>query len=234
MRKKIIEILESRLGRDIAVEIEGKMNHDERGRILKEYEKRGHLPEETYNFLLSKYHFKDLTSIVFGISSDIQVFPKIMKSMIGSGKFGVKGLRKHVRELGYSEDKFEEILQAIYLEIRKRSRYPEYKKLLAVSSFEIGVFYLEFDYEKAEEFLLEAHELRSNLDENNKIRLFDNLVRLGTQYNHVKNIEKGKIIFDKALEIMKEIDLSQIDPRTVNALKELEKRIDESCENISI
>ncbi|MEM0353895.1 MAG: hypothetical protein QXM15_05255 [Archaeoglobaceae archaeon] len=45
VRKKVIEILEAKLGREIAEEIEKKLSYEERGRILKEYEKNKKLSE---------------------------------------------------------------------------------------------------------------------------------------------------------------------------------------------
>ncbi|MEM2191704.1 MAG: hypothetical protein QW540_09810, partial [Archaeoglobaceae archaeon] len=76
VRKKVIEILEAKLGREIAEEIEKKLSYEERGRILKEYEKNKKLSEETYNYVLSKYYYRDLTSVLFGISSEIRVYPE--------------------------------------------------------------------------------------------------------------------------------------------------------------
>jgi hypothetical protein len=101
VRDRIVSILEKRIGREEAAEIEKKMTHEDRGKILKEFEKKGSISEETYIYILSKYYFKDLTSLLFGIPSDLKVYPQITDSMIGSGKFGIRGLRKHVRELGY-------------------------------------------------------------------------------------------------------------------------------------
>ncbi|MCS7144050.1 MAG: tetratricopeptide repeat protein [Archaeoglobaceae archaeon] len=225
LRNKVIKILEVRLSRDLAVEVEKKLNSEERGRILKEYEKNGKVSEETYNLILSKYCFKDLTSVLFGISSEIRVYPEITESIIGTGKSGIKGLRKHVRELGYSEDKFEEILQAIYSEIRKLTRNPKYLELYATASLEIGVFYLDSDYRKAEEFLLEAYEVRSSLNADKKRTLLATLINLSSLYNRLKKTEKALAIYEKANSIAKELGDSQIGFESINALKELGKKL---------
>lgn len=113
------------------------------------------LSEETYALIQSKYCFKDLTSTLFGIPSGIKVYPEITESMIGSGKSGIKGLRKRVRELGYSEDNYE---------------------------------------------------LRSSLNEQKMIKLLDLLVKLCMVYTRTKKTEKAKIVFEKALKIMKELE----------------------------
>lgn len=225
VRNKIVKILEGRLGRDLAVEVEKKLSNEERGRILKEYEKNGRLSEETYNLIKSKYCFRDLSSVLFGISSPIKVYPEITESIIGSGKSGIRGLRKHVRELGYSEDKFEEILQEIYVEIEKLARDPNYLKLLAVASLEIGAYYLDLDYKKAEDYLIVATKLKETLDDAKKKRLLDLLVRLGVAYSKTKKTEKAKIFLEEALELIKGLDESSIDLGTAKALRELEKQL---------
>lgn len=226
VRNKIIKILGTRISRDVAEEIERKMTHEERGRILKEYERNGSLSEETFNSILSKYYYRDLTSVLFGIPSNIEVYPEITKSLIGSGKSGIKGLKKHVRELGFSDDKFEEILQAIYSEISKRSSDSRYLQLLAIASLEIGAFYIEYDYRKAEEFLVEAYELRSQISDVEKLkRLLDYFVRLSTFYCKVKKIEKAKNLYEKANNVLKELNIDKVDTSTLNSLEELRKRL---------
>lgn len=227
VRNRIISILESRLGKELAVEVEKKLSSEERGRILREYEKNGRLSEETYNLIQSKYCFRDLTSVLFGISSNIRVYPEITDSLIGSGKSGIKGLRKHVRELGYSEDKFEEIIQALYSEIRKIARDPKYSELLAVASLEIGFYYLDFDIKKAEEFLIEAYELRKNLYGTTKaFRLLNALIQICGIYNRVKKTEKAITIFEKVQTMIKELGGAQkLDATTIGTLKELAKKL---------
>ncbi|MDI9642141.1 MAG: tetratricopeptide repeat protein [Archaeoglobales archaeon] len=223
VRNKILKILEARLGKELAIEVEKKLSNEESARILKEYEKNRMLSEETYALIQSKYCFKDLTSTLFGIPSGIKVYPEITESMIGSGKSGIKGLRKHVRELGYSEDKFEEILNAVYLEIEKLARDPKYSELLATASLELGAYYLELDLKRAEDHLIGAYELRSSLNEQKMIKILDLLVKLCMVYTRTKKTEKAKIVFEKALGIMKELNESSIKTETTNALKELEK-----------
>lgn len=226
VRKKIIEILEPKLGKEVAMEIEKKLSYEEKGRILKEYEKNKKLSEETYNSILSKHYRSDLTSILFGIPSEIRVYPKITESMIGSGKSGVSGFRKHVRELGYTDDKFEEILQAIYVEIEKLARDPRYLELLAVASLEIGTFYLEHDYGKAEEFLYKAYELRSGIQDAQKLRkLLNGLLRLSSFYCKVKKVEKANIAYKKAIGVIRDLGETQIDASTAKLIREVEENL---------
>ncbi|MEM1593706.1 MAG: hypothetical protein QXN27_03820 [Archaeoglobaceae archaeon] len=227
VRKKVIEILEAKLGREIAEEIEKKLSYEERGRILKEYEKNKKLSEETYNYVLSKYYYRDLTSVLFGISSEIRVYPEITGSMIGSGKFGVVGLRKHIRELGYSDDKFEEVLQAIYVEIEKLARSPKYLELFAVASLEIGNFYLEQDCGKAEEYLSKAYELRSNIHDVQKLKkLLEGFLRLSSFYCRVKKMEKAKIMYERANNLVKELG-NKLDASTSKLLREVNEKLGE-------
>ncbi|MEM2726739.1 MAG: tetratricopeptide repeat protein [Archaeoglobaceae archaeon] len=228
VRNRIIKILEGRLGKELAVEVEKKLSNEEKGRILKEYEKNGILSEETYHLIQSKYCFRDLTSVLFGISSNIRVYPEITDSLIGSGKSGLKGLRKHVRELGYSEDKFEEIIQAIHSEIRKLARDSKYSELLATASLEIGVYYLDFDIKKAEEFLLEAFELRTNLYGTTKaLRLLNSLIQICSVYNRVKKTEKAVTVFEKVQTMIRELGGAQkLDTTTISTLKEIAKKLD--------
>ncbi|MEM0330936.1 MAG: hypothetical protein QXU31_02305 [Archaeoglobaceae archaeon] len=227
VRSRIIKILEGRLGKELAVEVEKKLSSEEKGRILKEYEKNGRLSEETYSLILSKYCFKDLTSVLFGISSNIRVYPEITESLIGSGKSGLKGLRKHVRELGYSEDKFEEIIQALYSEIRKLARDPNYNELLAIASLEIGLYYLDFDIRKAEEFLLEAYELRKNFyGTPNILKLLSALIQICSVYIRVKKPEKAIVMFEKIHTIIKELERAQkLDATTLSTVRDLGKKL---------
>ncbi|MEM0089061.1 MAG: hypothetical protein QW581_04750 [Archaeoglobaceae archaeon] len=227
VRKKVIEILEAKLGREIAEEIEKKLSYEERGRILKEYEKNKKLSEETYNYVLSKYYYRDLTSVLFGIPSEIRVYPEITGSMIGSGKFGVVGLRKHIRELGYSDDKFEEVLQAIYVEIEKLARSPKYLELFAVASLEIGNFYLEQDCGKAEEYLSKAYELSSNIHDVQKLKkLLEGFLRLSSFYCRVKKMEKAKIMYERANDLVKEFG-NKLDASTYKLLREVKEKLGE-------
>ncbi len=228
LRKKVIEILEVKLGRWVAEEVEKKLSYEEKSRILKEYEKKGKLSEETYNSILSRHYYRDLTSVLFGIPSELRVYPNITESMVGSGKWGISGLRKHVRELGYSDDKFEEILWAIYIELEKLARDPKYLELFSVASLEIGAFYLENDYGKAEEFLFKAYELRSKISDVQRLKkLLESLVKLSSFYCKVKKLEKAEIAYKKAIELMKELGEIQIDVSTSKLLKEIKEKLGE-------
>lgn len=203
--RKIVKILESEVGKESAIEIEKRMSYEDRRRILKEFESNGKLKDETYRYILSKYHYKDLTSVLFGIPSEIVVRPEITNSLIGSGKFGIEGLRKHLRELRYSEDDFEEILQSLYSEIEKKSREEKYRGLLATACVEIGFYYLDKDYEKAEKFLLEAYELRKALQPRGLRKLAEALTELGSRYSRIRKTEKAEILFDRAYATFKEL-----------------------------
>lgn len=224
LRKKVVEILSNKLSRELAEEIEKKLSYEDRGRILREYERKRRLSEETYEFILSKYWYKDLTSVLFGIPSEIRVYPEITGSIIGSGKSGVLGLRKHVRELGYSDDKFEEILIAVYSEIEKLARDPKYLELLAVASLKIGTFYLDYDCEKAENFLFRAYEVRTKMRDEQKSMLFDAILRLGSFYFRVKKVEKAKIAYRMARDLFGEISSRNVKS---GLLEELGKNLGE-------
>ncbi|MEG9194945.1 MAG: hypothetical protein V6S10_06450 [Candidatus Methanoglobus sp.] len=226
--KGIVKVLESQIGREIATEIEKKMGYEDRKRVLREYERNGKLSEETISYLLSKFYFKDLTGILFGIPSDLQVYPEITQKMVGSGRFGVYGLRKHVRELGYPESKFEEILQAIYSEIEKLARDPKYLPLLTAACLEIGIFYLNSDYKKAEKFLLEAYDLRSHIIGTKRAtRLLEAVIQLGFLYNRIKKTDRAEVMLDKASQLMEELaQIQEVDYKTANLLRELEKQLE--------
>lgn len=212
--RRIVKLLEVKVSGESAVEIEKKMSYEDKRRILKEFESNGRLSEETYKYILSKFYYKDLTSVLFGISSDIVVHPEITNSLIGSGKFGLEGLRKHVRELRYSEENFEEILLSVYNEIRKRAdKKEEYKELLATACVEIGSFYLDKDYKKAEKFLLEAYDLRFTLYGNSvSKKLGEAIVELGSRYLKIKKFEKAEILFEKAFSFLKELSEKSLLP----------------------
>jgi len=205
LSQKIVKILEGVTSREIAIEIEKKMSYEDRKKILREYERNGKLSEETTNYLFSKFYFKDVTGVLFGIPSEIVIYPEITQKMVGSGKFGLEGLRKHIRELGYPESKFEDVLLAIYGEIRKRSADPRYEELFAVACLEIGTFYLDRDYKRAEDFLLEAYALRSKLETQRAIKLVEAIKKLGGTYSRLKKTDKAEFLLEKAFEIAKDL-----------------------------
>jgi tetratricopeptide (TPR) repeat protein len=219
VRDRIVSILEKRIGREEAAEIEKKMTHEDRGKILKEFEKKGSISEETYIYILSKYYFKDLTSLLFGIPSDLKVYPQITDSMIGSGKFGIRGLRKHVRELGYTDEKFEEILEAIYAEAKRKSRENGNYELFATACLEIGSYYIENDYKKAEKFLYEVYELRGILDEKRAKKLLNSIANLGLLYCKLRRFDMAKVAYEKARNMVEELGVED------STFKELEKML---------
>lgn len=58
-----------------------------------------------------------LTEALFGIPSDIEVYPEITRGFLERGEYGIDAFRIYVRELGYSDAKVEEVLLEIYREV---------------------------------------------------------------------------------------------------------------------
>ena len=112
-----------------------------------------------------------------------------------------------MRELGYSDAKVEEVLLEIYKEVKRRyAEDPKYEELLATVCSEIGAFYLDIGYDRAEKFLLEAFNLRSKLYGSKRAILLANTMnRLGIFYMQNGKPEKAEIMFEDAYTIMKEL-----------------------------
>jgi len=148
-----------------------------------------------------------LTEALFGIPSDIEVYPEITRGFLERGEYGIDAFRIYVRELGYSDAKVEDVLLEIYREVKRRcAEDTKYEELLAAVCSEIGAFYLDIGYEGAERFLLEAFNLRSKLYGTERAFLLANTMnRLGIFYMQNGKPEKAEVMFEDAYTIMKEL-----------------------------
>ena len=148
-----------------------------------------------------------LTEALFGIPSDIDVYPELTRGFLERGEYGTDAFRRYVRELGYSDAKVEEVLLEIYKEAKRRCVEDlRYEELLAAVCSEIGAFYLDIGYDGAEKFLLEAFNLRSKLYVSERAFLLANTMnKLGIFYIQNGKPEKAEIMFEDAYMIMKEL-----------------------------
>lgn len=211
---KLVRILtEAGFDRSVAELISEKLDKDKMDGILSEYDKLGKIDKKTFEYLKARFLTKNVSQLIFGVESELVVFPKILKSVLGSGKYGLNGLRNHLMELGYSESKFEEILLAFYMEAKSLSLLGENtRKLLSVVCFELANLYLAREDIKAKRFLNEAFELREELDEERLRILAENLKKLA--YILEKNGEGAeKIVEKRLLLIEKMFENLQIDDK---------------------
>ncbi len=148
-----------------------------------------------------------LTKALFGIPSDIEVYPEITRGFVERGEYGIDAFRVYVRELGYSDAKVEKVLLGIYREVkRKYAEDLRCEELLAVICSEIGAFYFDLGYKEAEKFLLEAFNLRSKLYGSERAFLLANTMnRLGIFYIQNGKPEKAEVMFEDAYTITKEL-----------------------------
>jgi len=148
-----------------------------------------------------------LTEALFGIPSDVEVYPEITRGFLERGEYGIDAFRIYMRELGYSDAKVEEVLLEIYREVKRGcAEDPKYEELLAAVCSEIGAFYLDLGYEGAERFLLEAFNLRSKLYGSERAFLLASTMnKLGIFYVQNRKPEKAEIMFEDAYTIMKEL-----------------------------
>ena len=148
-----------------------------------------------------------LTEAIFGIPSDINVYPEITHGFLERGEYGIDAFRIYIRELSYSDEKFEEILLRIYREVKRRCMEdPRYEELLAAVCSGIGTFYLDMGYEGAERLLLEAFNLRSKLYGTERAFLLANTMsKLGIFYIQNGKPEKAEVMFEDAHTIMKDL-----------------------------
>jgi len=146
-----------------------------------------------------------LTKALFGIPSDIEVYPEITRGFVERGEYGIDAFRVYVRELGYSDAKVEKVLLGIYREVkRKYAEDLRCEELLAVICSEIGTFYFDLGYKEAEKFLLEAFNLRSKLYGSERAFLLANTMnRLGIFYIQNGKPEKAEVMFEDAYTITK-------------------------------
>ena len=92
-----------------------------------------------------------LTEALFGIPSDVEVYPEITRGFLERGEYGIDAFRVYMGELGYSDAKVEEILLEIYKEVKRKCvEDSKYEELLATVCSEIGAFYLDLGCEGAE------------------------------------------------------------------------------------
>jgi hypothetical protein len=93
---------------------------------------------------------------------------------------------------------------------------------------EIGIFYLNSDYKKAEKFLLEAYDLRSHIIGTKRAtRLLEAVIQLGFLYNRIKKTDRAEVMLDKASQLMEELaQIQEVDSKTANLLRELEKQLE--------
>ena len=148
-----------------------------------------------------------LTEALFGIPSDIDVYPELTRGFLERGEYGIDAFRRYVRVLGHSDAKVEEVLLEIYREVKRRcAEDPKYEELLATVCSEIGAFYLDIGYDGAERFLLEAFNLGSKLYGSERAFLLANTMnRLGIFYIQNGKPEKAEIMFEDAYTVMKEL-----------------------------
>ncbi|MFN3384234.1 MAG: tetratricopeptide repeat protein [Archaeoglobaceae archaeon] len=199
-------LLEMGFDRAIAEEVSEKIERKDLKIALSEYETFGRVSEKTLEYIKSKFLTKNVSELLFGVKSEIEVFPKITKSLIGSGKHGLDGLRDHLKSLGFSEEKFEEILLAFYWKAKGLSMLEkDSKKILALICLELGDLYVKREDKKAEKFLNEAFELREEFDENSAKSLAENFKKLAGVLERRGNEAKAEKVLEKSFIIAKEL-----------------------------
>ncbi|TDA28070.1 MAG: hypothetical protein DSN99_03190, partial [Archaeoglobi archaeon] len=120
---------------------------------------------------------------------------------------------------GQTDDKFEEILEAIYAEAKRKSRENGNYELFATACLEIGSYYIENDYKKAEKFLYEVYELRGILDEKRAKKLLNSIANLGLLYCKLRRFDMAKVAYEKARNMVEELGVED------STFKELEKML---------
>jgi len=130
-------LLDAGFDQATAKEISEKIEVDDMKAVLSEYENFGTISKKTVENLKARFLTKNVSELIFGVESSIVVFPEITKSLIGSGKHGLDGLRNHLKTLGFPETKLEEILLAFYWEAKDLLMLENSKKLLAVVCLEL-------------------------------------------------------------------------------------------------
>lgn len=150
---------------------------------------------------------RTLTEALFGITSPVEVQPEKTRGFVESEFAGVDGFRYYMLKNGHSETLVEEILLEIHRRIKKLCIVnPDYEELLAVASSEIGAYYLDLGSDRAEEFLIQAFNLRSKLHSSeNAFKLARTMNRLGIFYVQREKFENAEVMFEDAYTIFKEI-----------------------------
>jgi len=148
-----------------------------------------------------------LTEALFGIPSEIEVQPEITCGFVERGEFGVGAFRAYVRGLGYSEEKIEEILLEIYGEAKKMCTEDRcYETLLAAVALELGRLYLDFGSTKADNFLLEAFELRERLQtDQDLLNLSESMNSLGILHARNGRMDRAEVMFEGAYRVIREL-----------------------------
>lgn len=204
----------------IAKEISEKIDTKDMKAILSEYENFKGISEKTVEKLKAKFLTKNISELIFGVESNIDVFSKITTSLVGSGRHGLEGLRDHLEKLGFPDTKFEEILLAFYREAKGLSVKDEKsKRLLAIVCLELGSFYINKFDKKSEKFLNEAFELREEINSERVKSLAENFIKLADilekKEKHLraeKAIEKSFIL---AKDLFESLKLSDADYATM-------------------
>ncbi|MEM3927501.1 MAG: tetratricopeptide repeat protein [Archaeoglobaceae archaeon] len=198
-------LLDAGFDQATAKEISEKIEVDDMKAALSEYENFGTISKKTVENLKARFLTKNVSELIFGVESSIVVFPEITKSLIGSGKHGLDGLRNHLKTLGFPETKLEEILLAFYWEAKDLLMLENSKKLLAVVCLELGNFYINKFDKKAKKFLNEAFELRSELQSKDAKNLAENLVKLADMLEEKGEYSKAEKALEKSSLLIRDL-----------------------------
>ncbi|MEM4455956.1 MAG: tetratricopeptide repeat protein [Archaeoglobaceae archaeon] len=198
-------LLDAGFDQATAKEISEKIEVDDMKAALSEYENFGTISKKTVENLKARFLTKNVSELIFGVESSIVVFPEITKSLIGSGKHGLDGLRNHLKTLGFPETKLEEILLAFYWEAKDLLMLENSKKLLAVVCLELGNFYINKFDKKAKKFLNEAFELRSELQSKDAKNLAENLVKLADMLEEKGEYSKAEKALEKSFLLIRDL-----------------------------
>ncbi|MEM3796053.1 MAG: tetratricopeptide repeat protein [Archaeoglobaceae archaeon] len=198
-------LLDAGFDQATAKEISEKIEVDDMKAVLSEYENFGTISKKTVENLKARFLTKNVSELIFGVESSIVVFPEITKSLIGSGKHGLDGLRNHLKTLGFPETKLEEILLAFYWEAKDLLMLENSKKLLAVVCLELGNFYINKFDKKAKKFLNEAFELRSELQSKDAKNLAENLVKLADMLEEKGEYSKAEKALEKSFLLIRDL-----------------------------
>ncbi|MEM4566119.1 MAG: tetratricopeptide repeat protein [Archaeoglobaceae archaeon] len=198
-------LLDAGFDQATAKEISEKIEVDDMKAVLSEYENFGTISKKTVENLKARFLTKNVSELIFGVESSIVVFPEITKSLIGSGKHGLDGLRNHLKTFGFPETKLEEILLAFYWEAKDLLMLENSKKLLAVVCLELGNFYINKFDKKAKKFLNEAFELRSELQSKDAKNLAENLVKLADMLEEKGEYSKAEKALEKSFLLIRDL-----------------------------
>ncbi|MFP3909915.1 MAG: tetratricopeptide repeat protein [Archaeoglobaceae archaeon] len=147
-----------------------------------------------------------LTKALFGVSSDIEVQPEITEEFVRMGLRGTADFRYYLRELECIHV-YEQILLEIYREARKRTALENYRRILASVCLALGSYYVNKDYTKAEEFLLESFNLRINLyhKPEEAVQLARTMNSLGILYGVNRMYGKSEVMFQDQYTLLMDL-----------------------------